>query len=1170
VATCVQCGEANPEGFRFCGTCGAPLDAQTRARSEERKLVTVVFADVIGSTALGERLDAEQLKEVMEAWFAAMRGEIEAEGGSVEKFIGDAVMAAFGVPAAHEDDASRALRAALRMRRRLEELNLELQASHGVRLELRMGVNTGEVMAATAPRPGEAMATGDAVNAAARLQQAAEPGQILVAERTARASRGIHFREIGPLSLRGKGEGIRAYSLLGEHATAERGIPGLRAPMVGRERERALLRSLYERVSAESTPHLVTIYGDAGVGKSRLLAEFLESARAATPQARVVRGRCLPYGEGITYWPLAEILKSIAGVLDSDSPDVALDKIRTAGVQISLPGPAEEAERAISALAYTVGLDDPRIAFRELPPRQVRAETHAAWRLFFSSLSAAEPLLIVVEDIHWAEAQLLDLLEELADRVQGPALFLCSSRPELTGQRPSWGGGRRNFSSVFLEPLSAQDTDRLMSLLLDIDDLPVALRERVLERAEGNPFFLEEIIRKLLDEGRIVHGDAGWRVVGDLGDFDLPDTVQAVLAARIDLLDAPDKEVLQQAAVVGRIFWNGSVAALLNGAGSDLDEALRRLEERDFVLARLASSISGQEEFIFKHILTRNVAYETLPRRSRGVAHANVAAWIETQSGERRGELVELLAHHYSEAHESLQRDARSDPDWVEQLRQQAFEHSLGAAADATSKMVLEKARRLAEHAVSLAVGPLERARALDALGTAYNLEFMGDEGWSYLCQAVDTRMEGVADDRMAIADLCGRALEIPVRWTGTMRRIPAEEEARRYLEIGFLHLDRGDSEARVRLLAAKGFWAHGFPAAVRTDQEHDEFHQAAQAAADMALGLGLTELALTALDAVQAGYLARGLHREELQVAERRRDLTETIRDPWELGDTFAMLANAYYHLGRFTEAAGAAGRGFELVLDEIPLVALHCLSHRAAARFRMGNWVGAFDDLKRAEEILGPGRDPVRGAALPWAIAAVIHEIRGETAAADRSIELTFRVEEGLSYGARNLSPWVVRFLMRRGELDRARARLDEALSLPHYESAAEIRQANCELIAQTSAWEQTDEVVGRARREAERGGSPMLEHAADRLEGAAALAGGDVETAQRMLGRALGGFSLREATWECAETALLLAEALHEAGDDHEASRHSEAAAETFDRLGAADELSRAHELARSTRS
>jgi class 3 adenylate cyclase len=421
--------------------------------------VTMLFADVAGSTELGERLDAERLQEVLGTYFAAMREEIEAEGGTVEKFIGDAIMAAFGVPVAHEDDPARALRAALRMRRRLPEVNEELSSRFGVSLEIRIGLNTGEVLAATDPRPGDPMVTGDAVNVAARLEQTAEPGEVVVAERTARAARTFRFRELGERDLRGKQHPVPAVLLESEVGTgAERGIPGLHAPMVGRDQELALLSTLYDRVVTESRPALVTIYGEPGVGKSRLTQEFVMGLAGGADgiAPTVVRGRCLPYGDGVTYWPLAEILKSLAGVRDSDPPETTLERIRAFGAEQLTDAFAANPRKATAALAYTVGVKDPEFPFTNAGPREVRAKIHGAWRSLFSSLAERSPVVAIIEDIHWGDPALLDLLDELAERVVGAVLIVCPARPQLIERRPGWGGGRRNVSSVALEPLSEQ------------------------------------------------------------------------------------------------------------------------------------------------------------------------------------------------------------------------------------------------------------------------------------------------------------------------------------------------------------------------------------------------------------------------------------------------------------------------------------------------------------------------------------------------------------------------------------------------------------------------------------------------------------------------------------------------------------------------------------------
>ena len=629
---CAACARENTADSRFCNGCGAELEPP-HSLAEERKVVTVLFADVTGSSGLGERLDAEELKEVMSAFFAAMRAEIEAEGGTVEKFIGDAVMAAFGVPRVHEDDPARALRAALRMRARLTDLNQTLDARYGIEIEMRIGINTGEVIAVTDARPGEALATGDAVNAAARLEQAARPGQVLVSERTAQAARGFNFAPPEVLELRGKAEALRAVELLAEQPMAEGALSG-NVPLVGRQRELELLTTTYHRVVDEGRPHLVTLYGEAGVGKSRLVAELLAGLEAASPTPIAVRGRCLAYGDGITYWPLAELLKAHAKTLDSDPADVALARVTDSAEAVLAAAGVDRPRETAVLLALSIGLASADQLHRT--PQELRAEMHFAWRSFFSALAAEAPTVVIIEDVHWADTAMLELLEDVGERATGPVLILCTARPELTMRRPTWGGGRRSFTGLVVDPLGEAESGRLVGLLLG-DGVGEGDRTAILARAEGNPFFLEEIVRA--------------RGFGPSGAGVIPDTVQAALAARIDLLPRDEKRALQAAAVVGRVFWPGAVAEVAALDAGAVDEALDRLQDRDLVLGRLSSSMSGQRELIFRHALVRDVAYESLPRRDRVGMHRDTGGWIERTYAGRREEVVELIAHHRAAAY---------------------------------------------------------------------------------------------------------------------------------------------------------------------------------------------------------------------------------------------------------------------------------------------------------------------------------------------------------------------------------------------------------------------------------------------------------------------------------------------------------------------------------------
>ena len=1156
--TCPACGAELPADAKFCPRCGTPLEHKDEA---ERKLVTVLFADLTGSTPLGEQLDPEDLKDVLEAFADAMRDEIEAEGGTVEKFIGDAVMAAFGVPVSHEDDATRALRAALRMRRRLEQLNAELGPRHGLALAMRIGVNTGEVLAARDARPEVGMVTGDAVNAAARLEQSAEPGQVLVSERTARSARGFQFHELGPMAVKGKSQPIATLELVGEEPDArpgqpERGIPGLHAPMVGRDHELDLLRSIYSRLAASGRAQLVTVYGDPGIGKSRLTTEFLAWARAQSPSPAVLKGRCLPYGEGVTYWPLAEILKAETGVLDSDPPDVALSKITRLAEDILAATP--DPTRAAAALAFTFGLEDAHFGFAELPPRQVRLETHEAWRAFFTGLAAKGPAIAVVEDIHWADDALLDLLEELADRTAGPLLFLCPARPELAQRHAAWGGGKRNFSSIFLEPLAHDDAARLIEFLLTVEELPGSIREAMLERAEGNPFFLEEIVRHLIDEGRIVRTADRWRATDDIEEIVIPDTVQGVLAARIDLLPPEERRALRSAAVVGRVFWKGPVEALLNGESERLDDLLGRLEDRELVLSQVGSTVAGEREFVFKHVLTRDVAYGTLSRRDRASAHAAVASWIESAAGERHREFADLLAHHYREAYDGVLADPGASGERLEALRRKTLHSLLAASTEARSKMLLQKADALADAALSIAVDSHERSLALEALGLCALWDYRGDDAWRNLARAVDERLAAGVEDSESLAMLCARAVEPPTRWPASMSDSPAEVDVSRYVNVGFANA-KPEGEARVRLLIARSLWPFAFRREGFTADEADEAREVGEEAVELALRLDRPDLASAALDGIGGTEVIRGYHGRYLPALERRLEIVERLIDPWEVGDALQTAADTALFVGRYRDALRWADEGFVRSRTG-PDVWRACLAWRAVARFQLGDWDGMLDDLRLLEE--APASTRFGSAAYFHVVArstgAFLYELRGEQAASDRLAAQVVDDTPGTST-TRKL-PWLARIAAHRGSRKEAFDWLENE-TVARDLAKSQLLAARCDIVAEFGPWDLAHDTVSEARGFAEHALVDVLPLHADRLEGRAALARGEARLALESLTRARDGFGALEARWEQALASLLLAEALRAGDAEDEARATAEAALSVFDELRSVRELDRA---------
>ena len=578
----------------------------------ERKLATVLFADRVGSTAGADGEDPERTRAVQDRFFDAMATEIERTGGTVEKFVGDAVVAAFGAPASQEDHAERALYAAIAMLGRASEL-------FGGRLGLRIGVNTGEVVVGPA-REGGSFVTGDTVNVAARLEQAAAPGEVLVGTRTAAAAQGaFEFGEPSTVEAKGKPGGIACRPLVqpisGVH---QRGIRGVRPTFVGRQGELALLEATYDRVVHDRTPHLLTTMGAPGVGKTRLLGEFWERLGSRAPEPLRRMGRCLPYGSGITYWPLGEVLKEHFGVLEND---------RQEQIQIRLGD-----ERV---LGLTLGLQ-----VKGLPPIAAHEALHGAWTHFLNELTAHQPVVILIEDLHWGEELLLDTLERFLAEVDGPLLLLGTARPELQARRPAWCRQQDSVSLVRLEPLGVTEVDQMLSATMH--GLPGAVRDLVVDRAEGNPFFVEELLATLIDQRVLEPVNDGWKAHDLPNRFPVPDSLQALLAARIDLLDPLEKEALQAGAVIGRSFSSGAVRELVAGGEPDLAV----LEERDFVHRLAGSSVTDGQEYAIKHALTREVAYAAIPKARRARLHATFAEWLE-RTGMGRDEHAALLAHHF-------------------------------------------------------------------------------------------------------------------------------------------------------------------------------------------------------------------------------------------------------------------------------------------------------------------------------------------------------------------------------------------------------------------------------------------------------------------------------------------------------------------------------------------
>jgi class 3 adenylate cyclase/tetratricopeptide (TPR) repeat protein len=640
----------------------------------------VLFCDLVGFTSASDRADPEDVRARIRPYHARLRAEIERHGGTVEKFIGDAVMAVFGAPVAHEDDAERAVRAGLEVLEAIEQLNA---ANESLALSVRVGVNTGEAVVAFDARPelGEGLVTGDVVNTAARIQAHAPVGGVAVGEGTYQATKRVfEFERLEAIVAKGKAEPVPVWRAL--RPTARYGsdvIRSMSTPLVGRKLDFALLRGTFEKAIAERSVQLVTVAGEPGIGKSRLVAELFAHAEAMEELITWRQGRCLPYGEGITFWALGEIVKAHAGIFESDPPDVA-----TAKLDAVLPE-SDDLPWLRARLLPLLGIDASESAGQE--------ELFTAWRRFLESVAERAPLVLVVEDIHWADRALLSFLVHLADWAQGvPLLVVCTTRPELYEATAGWGTGLRNHTVINLSPLSDVDTANLVSALLEQTVLPAETQLLLLERAGGNPLYAEEFVRMLRDRDLIDQYGAP-RMAGEVP---FPESIHALIAARLDTLPKERKGLIQDAAVLGKVFWAGAVSAMDDRDPYEVERALHELARNELVRPSRQSSMEGETEYGFWHVLVRDVAYQQIPRARRAAKHLAAVDWLEAKVGDRIEDIAEVLAYHTGEAL---------------------------ALAQATGDMSLEadvsaRAARYALLAGERAVG-LDTSRALDLLDRA-------------------------------------------------------------------------------------------------------------------------------------------------------------------------------------------------------------------------------------------------------------------------------------------------------------------------------------------------------------------------------------------------------------------------------------------------------------------
>ena len=943
MVVCAECGRENPPDARFCSQCGSALVAVPPRGREERKVVSILFADLVGFTSAAEQLDPEDVRATLTPYYARLRNELVRHGGTVEKFIGDAVMAVFGAPVAHEDDPERAVRSAFAIRDAIAEGPLQV----------RIAVTTGEALVTLDARSseGEGMVAGDVVNTAARLQSAAPVNGVLVDETTYRATRqNIRYDEAPAVVAKGKVEPVPAWVAVEARSRYGVDVVQTGAELVGRAREVQLLTDALSRVRAERSLQLVTLVGVPGIGKSRLVYELSRVVEDDPDLVGWRQGRSLPYGDGVTYWALAEMVKAEAGILDSDTAASASAKLEAAVGEL---GPESGgSERLLRSLRPLVGLES---APSEASEEQ-RAERFAAWRHFFEALADRRPTVLVFEDLHWADDALLDFVDHLVDWATGvPLLVVCTARPELLERRPGWGGGKPNALTLSISPLSDDDTARLLTQLLDRTVMPASL----LSKAGGNPLYAEQFARLISECGRDV--------------TTVPENVQGIIAARLDGLPAEEKQLLQDAAVLGKVFWLGAVC---NDRATG-ERLLHSLERKEFVRRQRSSSVGGEQEYAFRHLLVRDVAYGQIPRLPRADKHSRAAEWLESLG--RREESSEMLAHHYLEALRLLSASGRPVPS---SLRDRARLAARDAGQRALALAAYPSARRWFEAALEM--WPADDSGRHD-LALAYARSRFDDTTMpdSVLLEAVDGfltqgNVEGAAQALMLLGSTSwvrgerDRAFSYLDRASAMLAdQPPSAAQAnvlQRLARFSVLadDMDRALAEGAESLELAERFGLDDMRARNLNTIGMARVHKGDLGGFDqLQQALDLAHEVRSPDEAIAAGNIAWlkadvgdlrtawDMHLKAVQIAARR-GLDASIR--WYRAE------RVYYDYwrGSWDEASSLADSFIDEVSATGHYMETYCRFLRAAIRVARGDTAGALTDAARASAMARRGKDP------------------------------------------------------------------------------------------------------------------------------------------------------------------------------------------------------------------
>ena len=921
---CPECGSPNSPGMNFCGDCGAQLVVRAAATVQpplaareavagERRLVSVLFADLVGFTPLSASRDAEEVRDLLSRYFEEARTVIERYGGTVEKFIGDAVMAVWGAPVAKEDDAERSVRAALDLVATVTALGHEVGAPE---LRARAGVLTGEAAVMPASTV-EGLVAGDLVNTASRIQSAAEPGTVLVGESTKRASEAaIAYEDAGSHELKGKAEPMQLWRALRVVAGAKGSMrsSGLEAPFVGRDRELRLVKELFHGSADEEKAQLVSVTGIAGIGKSRLSWEFEKYIDGLATESFWHRGRCLSYGEGVAYWALAEMVRMRCGIVEDEEPGVALAKLRST-IELHVPDP-EERSWIEPRLAHLLGIEEGVAGDQE--------NLFSAWRILFERLADESPTILVFEDMQWADASLLDFLEYLLEWSRSRSLFvLVVARPELVDMRPSWGAGKRNFASLYLEPLSPEAMGDLLAGL--VPGLPDDLRARILERAEGVPLYAVETVRMLLDRGLLTQEGNVYRPTGSVETLEVPETLHALIAARLDSLSHPERRLVQDGAVLGKTFTKPGLVALTGQRDDELEPLLVSLVRKEILSIQADPRSPERGQYSFLQDIVKHIAYETISKKERKAKHLAAAKFLSSAWSAEEDEIVEVVAAHYLDAY----RAGPDDPDG-EEIRSAAFGMLLRAAERAGSLGATVEAQRAFERALELTDDPLVKADLHERAGLMARNGARADQSAAHLERSI-ALFEGAGETHPA-ARVSARLAEI--MWDrGRLEQ--ALENMNRAFEV--LSAEELDEDAAV-LAAQLGRFSYfaGDP---------DRAMDRVETALELAETLILPETLSHALNTKAVVLASRGrtkeamvLLRYALEVALEHDKPTAALRSYYNLADTLDQV-------DRYEEAAGAVHDGLALARKVGNRYWEWALVGAIYPAFALGNWDEATD---------------------------------------------------------------------------------------------------------------------------------------------------------------------------------------------------------------------------------